>query len=184
VIRHHPWPYAREVGRDFLRFFRPGGGGTDVTVSLPSGGPAPRPCGDCDGVATEPVDRAVRDRWYPGYEPRVHSPAGVARAWHRATRVPRWLMGLSALAAIAALAAAASSRLRPLLRHRAEMALLLGAALLMLLGDAATTKFWIRYLVPVVPLLTCAGVVGATGLVTAIRAERAARTRARVATAQ
>ena len=183
VIRHHPWPYAREVGRDFLRFFRPGGGGTDVTVSLPAGGPAPRPCGDCDGVATEPVDSGVRDRWYPGYEPRVHAPAGIARAWHRVTRVPRWLIGLLALVALASLALAISPRFRPSLRHRAEMALLLGAALLMLLGDAATTKFWIRYLVPVVPLLTCAGAVGATGLIRAIRSARAARTRFPVAAA-
>lgn len=163
IIREHPWAYAKLVARDSAAIFTPGGRGVDVTVRLPhagielaGGGRAPLPCEDCDAVDVEPVDTDVRDRYLPGYEPRVHWPASLLVAYQDWLHIPRWLMG--ALALVVALSTAlALTRLRDRLPHRRESFLLGGAAIAVVVGSAAAANPTVRFLVPVAPLLVCGG---------------------------
>jgi hypothetical protein len=170
IIRKQPRDYARIVAEDVASIFTPGGGGVDVTVRFPRPGPrlagggrAPLGCRECDGVDSEPVVRPVRDQYQPGYEPRVHWPARVLVALQDWSHTPRWLMGLFALAA--GLSAALSlTPLRNRLEHRREVLLLGGIAVAVLVGSAATVNPLVRFLVPMAPLLTVAGVAAVCDL--------------------
>jgi hypothetical protein len=171
IIRDHPWAYAEMVARDSAAIFTPGGRGVDVTVRLPRGGEelagggrAPRPCAECDGVDVEPVNAGVRDRYEPGYEPRVHWPSGLVVAYQDWLHTPRWLM--AALALVVALCAALSlTPLRKRLPHRRETFFLGGMAIAVVVGSAAVANPSVRFLVPMAPLLVCGGVAGAVDLI-------------------
>ena len=166
IVRAHPWAYVKMVARDSTAIFTPGGRGVDVTVRLPragaeldGGGRAPLACEECDGMRVEPVDAGVRDRYEPGYEPRVHWPSGLLTAYQDWLHTPRWLMG--ALALVAALCAVLSpTRLRERLPHRRETFLLGGTAIAVVIGSAAAANPSVRFLVPMVPLLACGGALG------------------------
>ena len=73
-------------------------------------------------------------------------------------------MAVLVLTALAALVFAAVHRPREARSQHREIMLLVGTALLILLGDAATTKFSMRYLVPTMPLLVVAGILAALQL--------------------
>jgi hypothetical protein len=171
IIREHPWAYAKMVARDTAAIFTPGGRGVDVTVRLPDGGAdlagggrAPLACEECDAVDVEPVDTGVRDRYEPGYEPRVHWPAGLLVAYQDWFHIPRWLMG--ALALVVALSTTLSlTRLRSQLARRRETFLLGGMAIAVVVGSAAAANPTVRFLVPMAPLLVCGGIAALLDLV-------------------
>jgi len=170
IIRKQPQDYARIVAEDVASIFTPGGRGVDVTVRLPRPGPrlagggrAPLECRECDGVESEPVDVPIRDEYQPGYEPRVRWPAPLLVALQDWAHTPRWLMGLFALATVL-LTALLLTPLRTRLTHRREALLLGGIAVAVLVGSAATVNPLVRFLVPMVPLLTAAAVVAACDL--------------------
>jgi hypothetical protein len=138
-----------------------------VTVRLPrpgarlsGGGRAPLGCRECDAVDNEPVDRPIRDEYQPGYEPRVRWPAQFLVALQDWSHTPRWLMGLFALATVLS-AALSLTPLRNRLEHRREIVLLGGIALAVVVGSAAVANPVVRFLVPMVPLLTAAATVAA-----------------------
>lgn len=140
VIAARPGRYATLVLADFARFFAPGVGShgrTDTTIELPRS-PA-------DVVVVEPL----RERFLPGYQPRMRSGSGVLADVGSVLHTPRWLLALLALAG-----AVAVVRRGP---HRREVVLLTGGALAMLLGSAATSEMEVRYLIPCVPLLVAGG---------------------------
>ena len=171
IIREHPWAYAKMVARDSAAISTPGGRGVDVTVRLPHGGAelagggrAPLPCEECDAVDVEPVDTGVRDRYEPGYEPRVHWPAGLLVAYEDWFHIPRWLMG--ALALVVAVSTLLSlTRLRHRLARRRETFLLGGMAIAVVVGSAAAANPTVRFLVPMAPLLVCGGTAALLDLV-------------------
>jgi hypothetical protein len=170
IIREQPQEYARIVADDVATIFTPGGRGVDVTIRLPrpgarlaGGGRAPLACRDCDAVDNEPVDHPIRDEYQPGYEPRVRWPAQFLVALQDWSHTPRWLMGLFALVTVLA-AALSLTPLRNRLEHRREIVLLGGIALAVVVGSAAVANPVVRFLVPVVPLLTAAAAVAACDL--------------------
>jgi hypothetical protein len=169
IIRDRPVRYARAIGSDFLRYFNPGQmsrGNSDLALTLPEEGRIVR------------RNELIRDRYFPRYEPQVHEPAALMRGYQHRFHTPRWLMGLFALAGVLALAMALIGRGRVPLPHRKEILLFVGAALLMLLGSAATSEFVLRYLIPVVPLLVCGGLAACADLAALVRSGESARPRA------
>jgi hypothetical protein len=147
VIVHHPVDYARVVSDDFARFF------TDAPTLRPESGLAA-------GVARDtPLERAyyaeTQARTFPDYKHPDHTPAatGLYLDW---VWTPPWLLG--ALGAFALLAVAALRRQMP---HRREILLLVGTALAVLLGSAATAEWQSRHLVSTSALLIAGGMLAA-----------------------
>lgn len=142
VVRARPGRYATLVLADFGRFFVPGvssNGLSDSAIELPRS--------PSDVLVIEPI----RDRFLPGYEPRIRTGAAVLAAIGSVLHTPRWLLAVLALAGVAAVVRRTE--------HRREIALLTGGALLMLLASAATSEMNVRYLIPCVPLLVAGGVL-------------------------
>jgi hypothetical protein len=168
VIEARPAAYAGLVVHDTLRWFEPGAasaGRSDTAIRLPEEPRLRRPW----------VEPAVRDRFLPGFEPQVHAPSAVARAYAAVVRVPRPLLGLMVLLPLALLPLArrAPPHGRPV--HLPEALLLSLSALAMLVGPAATSGFIVRYMVPTVPLIVCAGGLAASDLLARARARRPRR---------
>jgi hypothetical protein len=165
VIKERPVAYTGLVARDTLRYFVPGAasaGRSDTALELPE---EPR-------VNLPWLDTEVRDRFFPDFEPEVHAPAGLARAYAGVARVPRPLLGLLVLLPLALIPFALRGPPERRPRHLPAALMLSLAAIAMLLGPAATSGFIVRYMVPVVPLIVCAG---ALALDDAIRIGRALR---------
>jgi hypothetical protein len=168
VISARPLEYTRLVVRDTFRYFEPGRasqGRSDAAIRLPE---KPR--------LTAPwVEPSVRDRFLPGFRPQVHEPSALARAYSALVRVPRPLLGLMLLLPLFlvpfALRGARAGR-----PSRLPEALLLSlSALAMLAGPAATSGFIVRYLVPVVPLIVCAGALSVADIRALLAARKARR---------
>jgi 4-amino-4-deoxy-L-arabinose transferase-like glycosyltransferase len=159
IIRAHPAAYLNAVATDFLRFFDPtadpGPDPDDDTVTFPS---AP---------LTGWVWPGPRDRYQPGYVPRVRWPAPLLSAYQSVFHAPRLLLALLALAALMALLVPPLSRRRIQLERRPELLLLAGAGLAMLLGSAIFVGFVVRYLIPSVPLVLAGGAVAVNEFVRA-----------------
>ena len=79
----------------------------------------------------------------------MRAPAGFVRAYRGVIHVPRPVLALLALAALLAVCLRVPAR--------REVFLLVGSALVILLGTAATGGFALRYLLPAVPLLAIGG---------------------------
>jgi hypothetical protein len=157
MIRAHPGAYLDVVSGDLRQILTPGAAGMDITIKPPERGTGR--CRDCDAVATVMVDSKVRDRWFPGYSPSTHAPAAAVVAYVEALHTARWLIPL--VIAIGAIAFGLSflPRWRGRIAHRRELLLLVGMAVPMLVGTVATTNPMVRYLVPLVPLIVCSGVL-------------------------
>lgn len=158
TIGDRPAAYAALVAGDFARFFIPGAGAgalDDRTLQFPS---SARLRWD------NPTDRA---RFLPPFTPRMRAPAAALRAYGGVVHAPRWLLAACAVAAAAALCVAHA----PSPRRRA-LALLLGWALAMLLGAAASGGFTLRYLIPTVPLLAASGALAQAQLTASWRSRR------------
>ncbi|GAC1325233.1 MAG: hypothetical protein NVSMB25_23510 [Thermoleophilaceae bacterium] len=152
IIRARPGAYAGLVARDFARFFEPGvssGRQEDATVTFPR------------RVKLSRADRRESRGLPTSYRPHAAAPAGALASYGRLVHTPRWLMAI-----LAAIALVASVLRMP---RRRPVALLVLSALAMLVGGAATAGFALRYLLPAVPLLVCAGLAGGADLVGALR---------------
>ncbi len=165
IIRAHPLAYATAAGADFLRFFDPGASpardADGATVTFPS---AP---------LTDWVYAGPRHRYVPGYVPRVRWPASLLVSYQKVLRAPRLLLGALAVVALIALLVPLVTPLQ--LVRRAEIFLLTGSGLAMLLGAAALVGFVVRYLVPSVPLLVAGGLLAGHELAQAARVARLER---------
>ena len=166
VIRSRPADYAEVVATDLLRFFVPG-------RMSPYG-----PSGNAPILFPERArDKFFRPRLGDAYfavraAPDIHPPSAAVREYQRWIHTPRWLFGAWALAGVLTLLLGLSSRLRPALKRRPEVFLLMGSGLAILLGTVATAGFSVRYLVPLAPLFVCGGIAAALDLAAAARASR------------
>lgn len=161
IVRDRPLEVTQVVLADYLRYFRPGvasAAGSDIAITLPE---RPR---------THIVDAQTRDRYVPDYAPAVHPPATVLRAYQAVGHTPRWLIGGLAVAGLVAVALRLVGRGRTAIPRAPEALLLVGGSLLMLLATTATSDFVVRYLIPLVPLIVCGGVVAVHDLAAAIGA--------------
>jgi hypothetical protein len=166
TIEHHPGPYARLVESDFLRFFRPDGGGIGSIDPLVL--PTRHSPEWHSGYAEE-----TRKAYFPSYKGRqIHWPAAALRDYRDWLHTQRWLMAAFAIAALGVLLGGIARPLRRLLPRRREVFLLGGTALALLLGPVATVEFWLRFLIPAVPLLVCGGAIALEDIVAAIRNAR------------
>jgi hypothetical protein len=167
IILSHPVAYATVVGSDFLRFFVP----------------AASPYSDADGVTvrfpssplTDWVWRGPRNRYLPGYVPRLHWPASLLARYQDVFHAPRLLLGALTIVALSALLAPILTLGRVTVGRRAEIFLLTGSGVVMLLASAALVGFELRYLIPTIPLLVSGGLVAANELVDAAQTHRDAR---------
>jgi 4-amino-4-deoxy-L-arabinose transferase-like glycosyltransferase len=167
MIRHHPLDYADLMLGHGTQPFMPGAGGVDSTIELDD-------CDDCDSGGPTPVDEATRARYFADFEPPSRDPPALLSVYHDVLHTPRPLMGLFALMTLL-VGVLALTPARRSLRHWPGVLLVGGTALAMMVAAAATANPLVRYLVPLVPLLTCAGVLAACDLLPAIRRRAAAR---------
>lgn len=143
IIRDRPLRYAGMVGADVARYFEPGVASlsvSDTAISLPA----------ATGVTG--LDPRIARRWFPGVATTVHPPAAVLRTYADWVHTPRWLMGLFVLTGLAGFVTGP---------RRRDLLLLVGLPLAILVGATATSDFILRYLVPLVGLVSCGGLVGA-----------------------
>jgi dolichyl-phosphate-mannose-protein mannosyltransferase len=150
VIEARPGAYAGLVVRDTLRYFAPGvasPGRSDAAITLLS---YPR-------LGPPWLNTTVRDRLLPGFQPEVHAPSSLARAYAAVVRIPRPLLGIAILLSLCLvpIALRAPPGARP--PHTPEALVLSLSTMAMLVGPVATSGFIVRYLVPTVPLIVCAG---------------------------
>lgn len=161
AIVNRPLAYLGVVRDDFLNYFNADGGGIEQgAITLP-------PKGQQDGI-----DSDTKAQYLPHYQRQWHWPYKLVRGYQQALHMSRPLMG--ALAAISALfvLAAAFPRVRRRARDVAEVWLLAGIALSTLLASAATAQMTVRYMVPTVPLLVCAGFLAVRGLASGVVRQR------------
>jgi hypothetical protein len=147
VMRDRPGRYLGTVAADVGRYFTPGSesrAGSDSAISFPDAG---RVQLDSNSWVTE-----RRQRYFPELISQVQAPAEPLRIYGRFANIPHPLLGLLALVAMAALLVVP--------RRRLEIALPLAVALAILVGSTATSAFVLRYIVPLAPLLICAGTLG------------------------
>jgi len=153
TILERPGAYASLVLDDSLGYFTPGvTTRDDPDVLLLPAGPTPV------------LNVVARDKWEPGFRPAVHAPSSFLRGYQRWLHTPRWLLAVFVLAGLLSLASLTMKRWRSRLTRRPEVFLLLGAGLSILIGSTATTTSTLRYLIPVVPLLTAGGVLALVDL--------------------
>jgi hypothetical protein len=148
VIEHRPGEYLRLVGRDFLKFFRPGPHARyneDLTVALPG------------SARIRFDDRTVRHRLFPHLRTYASAPASALRSYASVVHTSRPLIAL--IAVLSLVAVVLGARRRDALT--APVFLPWAMAVLMLLGTAATAGFALRYLVPLVAEFAIAGALSA-----------------------
>jgi hypothetical protein len=145
AIQANPGGYAQAVADDFLAYFDPGGGGMVSADWLPARG-------QDDGV-----DADTKATYLPHYRRQWRAPDRLIRGYVLRIHTPRWLMGLFLAAAALETLLAVVPRLRRRLARAREVWLMAGMVAAILLGAAATAQMEIRYLVPMVALVTCAG---------------------------
>jgi hypothetical protein len=156
VIEAEPVRYAGLVTDDFLRYFQPGEiqwSYDQSSISLPSPGAAAQLM-----IGTD--RRAVVS------QSRGGQPATLLDTYQGLSSPPRLVFALLAVLALCGLLVR-SSRGDP--AGRAEIGLLAGSFFAILLGSAASSDFAMRYLVPEIPLIVSAGVLGARRLLPAAR---------------
>jgi hypothetical protein len=172
VVLGQPSTYSRVVGREFLHYFgyvRKADRWEDPEAVFrfrEPGEPLPGPPWVMV-MANESVEQLYRKALlvlhrapFPNPEP---SPAlnGIVRGYQKAAVTPGPLLALAALLGLLAAFGRGSSGGRSL---RAEGVVLATSGLALLLLPVATNVFDYRYLLPALPLLPAAGVVGATSL--------------------
>ena len=147
MIRHRPIAYLKMVSDDLLAYFDPIGGGKETVVQLPFHGQQ-------DEIDTDILSADMRY-----YRRQWHWPYRFTHAYVDRLHTPRWLMGgLAAISLVAVLLGIALRRLT-LIPSRREIFLLSGMAIASILGQDAVVNMEVRFLVAVVPLLVCGGVL-------------------------
>jgi hypothetical protein len=147
VILHQPFDYVDATLADTFRYFEPGATPFNDAVSATSL-PAT--------AAAEPVNEQDRRRVVPAVHPRVGWPGNLLRSYRSIVHLPRPILALFVLASIASLLTRG--------QRRRETVLFTGSALTMILCTAATAGFGMRYLLPLVPLLTIGGALAVADL--------------------
>ena len=176
VIKARPGAYAEIVARDTGRYFLPGEGSpgrSDKAIHLPE---RPR-------TGQTFLNKPIRDRYFPSFEPEVHAPSGATRAYEAVARVPRPLLAVCVLLALLLipLALRAPPGERP--GHLPEALALTLTGVAMLFGQAATSGFIVRYFVPTVPLILCGGALALCDVVAWRRRARGRAPREQLAAA-
>lgn len=161
VIRQRPLSYLEIVSRDFLLTFRPGSGYLGQAITLPS----PH---DTDVLQEVGPDQSVRSEYFPKYHRQIRSGFQTLRSYVQIAHTQRWLLGALALIAVMVLLAG-FTRLGAELRFRAEIFLLVGTALSILVVTVAINEYQTRTVLPVIPLLLLAGVVAFEDIFRALR---------------
>lgn len=177
VIADNPVGYAKLVLADLGRFFQPGlmtrGDNDDLTTTFgrynaPHNLMLPK---KSSGIRTFDEYRTAPKRF----------PAPLLTAYSKVVHLPRVPLGLILLTSLIGVVV---PRFRRELRHPAEVALLSGGALSVLLGHAMTSDFAVRYLIPVVPMILAGGIAGSRWIWAEVSRRRggpASRGRTRVA---
>ena len=158
VIRDRPGAYASIVARDLARYLGPRGWPENITLTLPDYG---KPEGRTR------VGERHRRHYLPNYERRIAPPAGDLQTYQHVLHMPPWLLGLAVVLVVGELLALIILRTRP--AHAAEAFLLCGMGVSMLAAASAANGFIARYAIPLVPLLVCAGTIGAVESAAALR---------------
>ena len=158
IIRQEPLDFLSATVGDFLRYFTPDATPYNDAVSATT---LPKSAG------AEASSPATQRRDLPGVHPSVRAPAGFVRAYRGVIHVPRPVLALLALAAVLAVCLRVPAR--------REVFLLVGSALVILLGTAASGGFALRYLLPAVPLLAIGGSLAVAQLSAGARRPRRAR---------
>jgi hypothetical protein len=149
VIEQRPLAYLKLAVSDFLRFFELGAGSPgreDLAQELPSA-----------NLLLYWDDPPLRRRLFPHYRATVGFPGGLAGEYVRVVHTPRWLLAILILAAIGRVGLAVATRGKVKAPHSRVIALFTVVAIAILFGTTATTLFRVRYLIPTVPLIVCAG---------------------------
>ncbi len=162
VIQDRPIAFAKLLGSEFLKLFRPGAMSTlpgyDDPILLPE---RPRPIRE--------QFLPFRNQYFPEYVPRVRAPAEILVEYQRWLHTPRWLLAIFSVVACITVPVGVLAGGRTVIPRRREIMLLAGAGLAILLG-AVTAHFEPRYMIPAVPLLVGAGVLSLGDLAGAGRA--------------
>lgn len=151
IIKQQPASYVRAVGRDFLRAFVPGGGGhEDPSLVLVYDGED-----YAFDITFWPPAIDTAQKYNLEYQtPRVSRDSFLAHYW-RLARLPGVVLGLSGVLMLMVLVRR-TWRSSP----RAQAALMLGSTGFGMHALAvATHTFGVRFLVPVVPLITVGAVL-------------------------
>jgi len=165
AIERRPIAYLKRLSKDFVKSFEPDGGGLSRALEfLPPG-------------VKNDVTGGVKAAYENNYNQRIAAPQAELRAYSRVFHTPRPLIGIFTLAAVLSLALAAVSRRWRKISMPAETLLLTAMGLGVFIGSIATASTELRYLIPVVPLLSLAG---ATSLVASANGLRSAAGRRRV----
>jgi hypothetical protein len=156
VIRERPLRYVRMVAADTTYFFRPAGWriGFDPGIVLHEQREFP----------WKNTPNPVVRRYFPGTQIAKAWPMDAVVDYSRYTRPPRPLLAALVLAALVSLVLALAGRGRLQLPHQPESTFLAGLALAMLVGSTATVELNLRFLVPALPLIACAGALALTDL--------------------
>lgn len=153
IVSQQPMKYLAAIRRDFLRGFLPGGGGDqDVSLTLTYVGGKPNPFDPDLWPASANISRKFQIRYET---PRVSMDSFIA-TYRKRGRIPRTLLGI--LGMIPILVAAIQ-----LNRHREDLSpgiflSLTGFGMFAL--SVALSAFELRYMVPLVPLFSAAGMIG------------------------
>ncbi len=169
IIRTHPLAYAHVAAADFLRFFDP----RAIPHNDPDGVTVTFPSSPLLGW----VYGSYRDRYLPGYKARVRWPAPLLVQYQKRFPDPRLLLGVLSIVALVALLAPVLPLGHLDVRRRAEIFLLTGSGIAMLLASAAFVAFVVRYLIPAIPLLISGGILAVNELLHATQGARAWRLR-------
>ena len=156
AIRARPLAYLHIVGRDFTYYFRP----------------AYWRRGFDPGIVLYEQDRrrhyldwsSILRTYFPGYTIAKAWPmhAVVKVSWR--TRPPRPLLAALTLSALVSMLLAVAGRGRFSLPRQAESTFFVLLALTILLVSTAVVELNLRFLVPVLPLIACAGALSVTDL--------------------
>jgi hypothetical protein len=151
VVRDRTRAYAHVVARESSYYFYP-----HVPVRLNGRNAITFPIGRKPWFSASPLAVQLRRRYFPDMSGHSHPPAAALRQYQRVARPPALL--LAALTLVALLGVAFGRG------RRWEAMLLIGVGLCIIVGTTATTAFDVRYAVPVMPLVVCAGAVGGSSL--------------------
>lgn len=164
VIKDDPLAYGKLALQDLGRFFEPGlmkrGDNDDLTTTFGRYNPN-------DELMLPATN--LKYRTFDDYVAHERWPSPLIEQYSRVVHLPR--LPLAALL-LGALAGVLVPQLRRSVRHPAEVALLSGAALSILVGHALTSDFAVRYMIPAVPMLVVGGIAGSRWLVVALRPRR------------
>jgi hypothetical protein len=154
VIAEHPGAYAKLVGTDLLKYFRPGPHALhreDLTVEFPR------------SARIRFDEPTIRHGLFPGLRAHASAPAGALRTYAGVFHTSRILIALIVVAGIAALILGFMTR-DPRL---SALFLTLGVGLGLVVGAALAAGFALRYLIPAVPALAAAGALAVESLAAA-----------------